>query len=298
VRVHFRVRARARALSLSLTHTHTHTHTLARTWVGFVCSLLAHLHNMRQAVLQHYPYADRPGMPGRLPLWLRLENTQVDNRLNLEDWMYTAEKTRFKPRPDCPPLQLPYLGLPPPHSDAHLRRPPEWSRVAGSPGSPARRKLPSAKEAEAEAEAKVHVAQALLALVHDAPEGLITGAQLCSRLYRQCPEARAIVHAHQGLKGFIECSELEGKVCFIADQVCVCAIAFERCGPLGSSGEFGGRRVVDLWSQDLLLTHTARERAGWRQGCGNPRIARQDRRASQHHRQQIAKERAALEARH
>ena len=70
-------------------------------------------------------------------------------------------------------------------------------------------------------DAEGQVAEALLALVRRAPEGQTPGAQLCSRLYCQCPDARAIVHAHHGLKGFIEGSELlKGRVCFVADQVC------------------------------------------------------------------------------
>ena len=69
-------------------------------------------------------------------------------------------------------------------------------------------------------DAEAEVAQALLALVHDAPGGQIPGAQLCSKLYLQRPDAKKILHAHQGLRGFIEGSELNGRVCFVADQVC------------------------------------------------------------------------------
>jgi hypothetical protein len=83
------------------------------------------------------------------------------------------------------------------------------SQECGAPGAEAR-----VMDAEAQ------VAQALLALVHDAPGGQIPGPQLCSKLYRQRPDAKKILHAHQGLKGFIEGSELKGRVCFVADQVC------------------------------------------------------------------------------
>ena len=69
-------------------------------------------------------------------------------------------------------------------------------------------------------DAEAQVAQALFTLVHDARGGQIPGAQLCSRLYCEFPGARAILHAHQGLKGFIESSELKDRVCFVADQVC------------------------------------------------------------------------------
>lgn len=168
-----------------------------------------------------------------LPLWLRLENSKVDSRLNICDWMYTADKTRFKPRRDCPPLQLPHLGLQAPPPDAHLRRPTEWSRLTPSTRPPSSRKLPCAAEGQ--------VAEALLALVRRAPEGQTPGAQLCSRLYCLCPDARAIVHAHHGLKGFIEGSELlKGRVCFVADQVCGLAFAFELCGSLGAHGKSCG----------------------------------------------------------
>jgi hypothetical protein len=60
------------------------------------------------------------------PLWLRLEHCKVyGKQLNLEKWMYTPESTPLEWCSDCPPLEIPYLDLPVPQSDALLTRPPD-----------------------------------------------------------------------------------------------------------------------------------------------------------------------------
>jgi hypothetical protein len=74
-------------------------------------------------VIQHYPIHARGQL--RKPLWLRLEQCKVNSRLGLPAWMYTADKQRMKPQPDCPPLQVPHLDLPVPAANAYRNRPPE-----------------------------------------------------------------------------------------------------------------------------------------------------------------------------
>jgi len=86
-------------------------------------------------VIQHYPIHQRGQL--RKPLWLRLEQCRVNSRLGLPAWMYTADKQRMKPQPDCPPLQVPHLDLPVPAADAYRNRPPETRLPRQQPISPA-----------------------------------------------------------------------------------------------------------------------------------------------------------------
>lgn len=67
--------------------------------------------------------------------------------------------------------------------------------------------------------ADTKTAEVLVALVRAAPDGQISAAQLCSRLYKKLPEAKDIIHKSKGIKGFIEGHQLECKVKFVADQV-------------------------------------------------------------------------------
>ena len=69
------------------------------------------------------------------------------------------------------------------------------------------------------------MADTLLALVEEAPDGQVPAAHLCSRLYHRCPEAKAVIKKHRGLKGFIAALPLENKVKFVPDQVCQPAFA-------------------------------------------------------------------------
>ena len=66
---------------------------------------------------------------------------------------------------------------------------------------------------------EAHVASALMALVEATPDGQAPAAQLCSNLYRTCPDARAVVQKRDGLKEFLASPWLEGKVKFVPDQV-------------------------------------------------------------------------------
>ena len=84
-------------------------------------------------------------------------------------------------------------------------------RGARALGSSSEGSLPSAAEAG--------VAEALVAMVQRAPGGQVPASQLCSELYQKCPDARALVQKHDGLKGFVATPVLEGKVKFVADQV-------------------------------------------------------------------------------
>ena len=49
-------------------------------------------------------------------------------------------------------------------------------------------------------------------MVQGAPGGQVPASQLCSELYQKCPDARALVQKHDGLKGFVATPVLEGKV--------------------------------------------------------------------------------------
>ena len=102
-------------------------------------------------------------------------------------------------------------------------------RGARALGSPSEDSLPSAAEAG--------VAEALVAMVQGAPGGQVPAAQLCSKLYQKCPDARALVQKYDGLKGFVATPALEGKVKFVADQVrrFVCPDMLDRHWMRGSS---------------------------------------------------------------
>jgi hypothetical protein len=65
------------------------------------------------------------------------------------------------------------------------------------------------------------VVNALLAIVREAPDGEISGANLCSTLYKECASARdVIVQDYKGLKNFLASSMLKDEVEFLSDQVC------------------------------------------------------------------------------
>jgi RNA recognition motif-containing protein len=63
------------------------------------------------------------------------------------------------------------------------------------------------------------VADALLEVLQDAPDGQILASQLCINLYKKCPDAKAILQEHGGAKSFIQIPRLKDAVCYIADQV-------------------------------------------------------------------------------
>jgi hypothetical protein len=91
-------------------------------------------------------------------------------------------------------------------------------------------------------DADTRAAGVLVALVRAAPDGQMSAAQLCSRLYRKCPEARDIIQKSRGIKGFIKTNQLECKVEFVPDQVCkfvkgciVCHMPLELLGHQNAS---------------------------------------------------------------
>ena len=61
------------------------------------------------------------------------------------------------------------------------------------------------------------VADALLEVLQDTPDGQILASQLCINLYKKCPDAKAILQAHGGAKRFIQIPRLRDAVCYIAD---------------------------------------------------------------------------------
>jgi hypothetical protein len=74
-------------------------------------------------ILKYYPLRNaRSGLCK--PLWLRLEQCNVNGKkLNLDDWMYTPVTKPLDWSHDCPPLQIPYVDLPLPRTDAFRTRP-------------------------------------------------------------------------------------------------------------------------------------------------------------------------------
>ena len=65
------------------------------------------------------------------------------------------------------------------------------------------------------------VVNALLTIVREAPDGQISGANLCVTLYKECAFAKdVIVQDYKGLKNFLATSMLKDEVEFVSDQVC------------------------------------------------------------------------------
>ena len=93
----------------------------------------------------------------------------------------------------------------------------EANRSSGSSSTIMNRRQEAIDEGPA---AALGLTDTLVALVEEAPDGQVPAAQLCSRLYSKCPEAKAVIQRHKGLKGFIAALPLEGKVKFVPDQVC------------------------------------------------------------------------------
>ena len=76
----------------------------------------------------------------------------------------------------------------------------------------------TADDEEAQGREK-QAAKSLVALVQSSPDGQLSAAELCSRLYQKFPDARDIVRKYKGIKSFIAKSKLSGEVEFVADQV-------------------------------------------------------------------------------
>ena len=139
-------------------------------------------------VIQHYPIHARGQL--RKPLWLRLEQCKVNSRLGLPAWMYTADKQRMKPQPDCPPLQVPHLDLPVPAANAYRNRPPETRLPPRQqPISPAPQAL------QAHSAPGAHGAKPGPSAAAPAPGGR-TLAACCLLLSRQCLQfSMVLAHA-------------------------------------------------------------------------------------------------------
>jgi hypothetical protein len=168
-------------------------------------------------MIQHYPMRNaRSGL--YKPLWLRLEYCKVNGKqLNLEKWMYTPETTPLEWGPDCPPLQIPHLNLPLPQPDALLARPRD-SKVrqemptvvplrtdlanlrTGSTPDPG-----STPDQVARLTLHRHIVDkrrlgvgellrdALLKIVRQAPDGSISGANVCAALSKECAFAKDVI---------------------------------------------------------------------------------------------------------
>ena len=99
----------------------------------------------------------------------------------------------------------------------------------------------TADDEEAQGREK-QAAKTLVALVQSSPDGQLSAAELCSRLYQKFPEAKDIVHKYKGIKSFIAKSKLSVEVEFVADQV------WSYGGRLARSGtECSHQRVVQAF---------------------------------------------------
>jgi len=63
------------------------------------------------------------------------------------------------------------------------------------------------------------VADVLLDIVRQTPDGQISASQLCTALYEKCVDAKLVVQDCGGLKNFLKCSDLNRVVGFDADLV-------------------------------------------------------------------------------
>jgi hypothetical protein len=61
------------------------------------------------------------------------------------------------------------------------------------------------------------VADALYKILMQTPDGKLSGAALCSQLYKECENAKALIATHKGIKNFV--SKFAAQVEFVPDQV-------------------------------------------------------------------------------